>query len=297
MERYRQAMERARLERERVQADRDSDAPGRAEPPAAPAQIPAQAAAAPPAAAPRAPTPPGAQLPAITYTHTRVVPIDARKLRTRCVITGVDADPFADAYRMLRTRLLRRMRQNGWQSVAITSPGSSAGKSLTAVNLAISMAMEVTSTVLLVDFDLRRPSIHRYFDYTPELGISDYLLHGASLSEILFSPSIDRLVIVPGRESLANSTELIAAPRTLELVAEFKARYPERIVVFDLPPVLTVSDALAFAPHVDGILLVVEEGATQEDELAATLEVLEGTNIIGTVLNKAEELQGTYYHY
>jgi capsular exopolysaccharide synthesis family protein len=292
MERYQQAMERARRERERAQADRDSDAPGGAEPPAAPAQIPAQAAAA-----PTAPTPPPTQLPAITYTQTRVVPIDARKLRTRCVITGVDADPFADAYRMLRTRLLRRMRQNGWQSVAITSPGSSAGKSLTAVNLAISMAMEVTSTVLLVDFDLRRPSIHRYFDYKPELGISDYLLHGASLSEILFSPSIDRLVVVPGRDSLANSTELIAAPRTLELVAEFKTRYPERIVVFDLPPVLTVSDALAFAPHVDAILLVVEDGATQEDELAATLEVLEGTNIIGTVLNKAQELQGTYYHY
>ena len=289
MERYRQAMERARRERELAEARRDDAAFfGVDRPPAAagirpmpgePARTPAQ------------------QLPASQYTQTRVVPIDPHKLRTRCVITGVGGDPFADAYRMLRTRLLRPMRQNGWQSVAITSPGSAAGKSLTAVNLAISLAMEPTSTVLLVDLDLRRPSIHRYFDYEPELGISDYLLHDAPLNDILFTPSIERLVVLPGREPLANSTELITSPRTLALVEECKARYPERIVIFDLPPVLVVSDALAFSPHADGILLVVEEGTTRQDELAATMEVLEGTNIIGTVLNKAQELQGTYYHY
>ncbi|CAN5260584.1 hypothetical protein BH24PSE2_BH24PSE2_19020 [soil metagenome] len=233
----------------------------------------------------------------VVFERTRVVPVDARKLREQRVITGADDDPYADLYRMLRTRLLQRMRQNEWHSIAITSPGTSAGKSLTAVNLAISLAMEVTQTVLLVDFDLRRPAIHRYFGIEPELGISDLLLRNVPLNEIAFSPSIDRLVVVPGRERMPNSTELMSAPRTIELVREFTTRYPDRIVIFDLPPVLTVSDALAFSPQVDAMLLVVEDGVTQQEELAATMELLENTNIIGTVLNKAQEIRDGYYHY
>lgn len=307
MERYRKAMERARRERElanarRVLADKPADRPAAPAARPTPTAVQTETPVAPPETAVKQPEtavrePAAPRSDPVAYTQTRVVPIDAQKLRAKCVITGEDADPYADVYRMLRTRFLQRMRQNGWHSVAVTSPGSAAGKSLTAVNLAISLAMEETSTVLLVDFDLRRPAVHRYFDHEPELGISDLLLRNTPLTDILFSPSIERLVVAPGRESLSNSTELMSAPRTIELVEELKTRYPERIVIFDLPPLLTVSDALAFSPQVDAVLLVVEDGVTHEEELAAAMELLEGRNVIGTVLNKTQEVHGAYYHY
>ena len=106
---------------------------------------------------------------------------------------SVPGHEFKDAYRMLRTRVLQTLRENNWTSVAVTGPASGCGKTLTAINLAISLAMEVTHTVLLVDLDLRKPSIHEYFGYQPETGLSDYLLNDTPINQIMFSPNIERL--------------------------------------------------------------------------------------------------------
>ncbi len=220
------------------------------------------------------------------YTHTRVVEVPKALLLERRVIAAVPEHELRDSYRMLRTRVLQTMREKGWNSLAVTGPASGCGKTLTAINLAVSLAMEVTSTVLLVDLDLRKPSIHEYFGYQPEFGISDYLFNDVKISEMLFSPAIDRLVVLPGREPIHNSSEMLRSPRMVRLVTELKTRYPERLVVFDLPPVLAADDALAFAPYTDGFLLVAESGGTSRDDMEKALSVLKGTPIIGTVLNK-----------
>lgn len=233
----------------------------------------------------------------IEYTQTRVVSPDPVVMREKRVISASRGDAIADAYRMLRTRVMRSMAEQGWNSLAITSPRTGEGKSLTAVNLALSMAREVDRTVLLVDLDMRRPSTHDFFGFEVEQGLSDYLTSDVALEDLLVNPAVERFIVLPGRGRVDNSSELLASPKMEALSREIAARYPERIVIYDLPPVLAVDDALAFSPQVDAFLLVVEEGATQAEEILAAHDVLAQANIIGTVLNKSTEGQGNYYYY
>ena len=230
----------------------------------------------------------------VRYTQTRVVEVPERVLRENRLIAGVPRHELKDAYRMLRTRVLQSMRENNWSSVAVTGPASGCGKTMTAINLAISLAMEVTHTVLLVDLDLRKPSVHEYFGYKPEYGLTDYLLRDVPINQILFTPSIDRLVVLPGREYLQNSSEMLRSPKMVALVNELKNRYPDRLVIFDLPPILAADDALAFAPYTDAMLLVAEAGGTSRDDLQKALEILKSAPVIGTVLNKTHMPRGGY---
>jgi len=231
----------------------------------------------------------------IRYTQTRVIAVPPEVFKDKRATAGLDAGPVTDAYRILRTRVLQRMRQNDWRSLAVTSVGPNEGKTLTAVNLAISLAMEVNQTILLVDFDLRRPDIHTYFNYVPDKGLSDYITGDVPLSEILFNPSIERLVVLPGNVPLLNSSEMLSSPKMVQLVDELKTQYPSRLVIFDLPPLLSTDDALAVSPYVDAILLVVEEGVTQTEDLERAREMLQEVNVIGTVLNKGLMTGEGYY--
>jgi capsular exopolysaccharide synthesis family protein len=233
----------------------------------------------------------------VRYTYTKVVEVPRQVLVENRLIAAVPGHEFKDAYRMLRTRVLQSMRENNWNSVAITGPASGCGKTLTAINLAISLAMEVTHTVLLVDLDLRKPSVHEYFNYQPEVGISDYLFRELPVHQLLFSPSIERLVVLPGREEVPNSSEMLRSPRMVALVNELKTRYPDRLVVFDLPPILAADDALAFAPYTDSMLMVAEAGNTSREDLQKSLDVLKSVPVIGTVLNKAHVPRGGYGYY
>lgn len=224
----------------------------------------------------------------VRYTMTKMVEVSPQTLLDNRVIAALPQHKFKDAYRMLRTRVLQTMRNNGWTSVAVTGPASGCGKTLTAINLAVSLAMEVTHTVLLVDLDLRKPTVHKYFNYEPELGLSDYLTSDIPLHKLLFTPSIDRLVVLPGRSALPNSAEMLRSPRMIALVNELKTRYPDRLVVFDLPPILAADDALAFSPYTDCFLMVAESGGTKKDDLQKAFEILKNTPLVGTVLNKSD---------
>ncbi|MDH3647714.1 MAG: CpsD/CapB family tyrosine-protein kinase [Gammaproteobacteria bacterium] len=232
----------------------------------------------------------------IEYTHTRVVSPDPVAMREKRVIVGGKGDAVADAYRMLRTRTLRGMKEHKWNSLAITSPRAGEGKSLTAVNLALSMAREIDRTVLLVDLDLRRPSLHEFFGFDVEKGLSDYLTGDVAIEDLLVNPSVERFVVLPGRGRVDNSSELLGSPKMAELAQEIEQRYENRIVIYDLPPVLAVDDALAFSTQADAFLLVVEEGGTPAEEIVAAHDVLAQANIIGTVLNKAADSPGQYYY-
>ncbi len=234
----------------------------------------------------------------ISYTYTRAVPVDIGFLRAQRVIGGIQDKRIIDAYKLLRTRVLQRMQQNNWKTLGITSPGEHDGKTLTAINLAITIAMKLNYTVLLVDADMRRPNVHNLLGFQPTLGLRDYLESKSAIEDILIHPSIDRLVILPGRGVAHDSSELLASPRMVELVEELKLRYPSRLVLFDLPPVLVGDDVVAFAPNLDTAMLVVEDHKTQADELARTIDLLEGLDLIGTVLNKStEDTQGYDYYY
>ena len=124
----------------------------------------------------------------LRYTHTRIVNIAKSFLQERRIISGLEKSEFTNAYKILRTQVFQRLRENGWNSLAVTSPGLNEGKTLTAINLAISLAMEVNYTVLMVDADLRHPRVHSYFGIEAECGLSDYLTADKPLSELLIHP-------------------------------------------------------------------------------------------------------------
>jgi len=226
---------------------------------------------------------------AIEYTQTRsiIVPHDVRA-RNR-LVAGIQGHPLQDTYRMLRTRVLQEMRAKQWNSIAVTSPAAGAGKTLTAVNLALTIARDLSHTALLVDGDLRHPSIHEYFDYQPELGINDFLFDNVPVEQLLFHPDMDRLTVLPGRSPVSESAEMLASPKIVSLCEELSSRYPDRIVIYDVAPVLSVDDALALAPNVDCMLMVAESGATNREDLRRSLELLDGIPVIGTVLNKVQK--------
>ena len=223
----------------------------------------------------------------IVYSSTQTVNVSSSLLRENRIVSGMETSPMTDAYKILGTQVMHKLKENGWNAIAITSPGNGEGKTLTAINLAISLAKEMDQTVLLVDADLRQPSVHTYFGLNPLQGLSDYLRTSMPLDQLLIHPGINGLVILPGGKPLQNSSEMLGSAKMAELVKELKNRYPSRIVVFDLPPVLTAADALAFSPYVDAALLVVEEGRTPRDDVVRAIEMLASTKLLGTVLNKS----------
>lgn len=214
--------------------------------------------------------------------------VDPDLMRQRRVVSLHNYDAESEAFRMLRTKILKQLRDNNWNSFAITAPMQGAGKTIVAVNLAIAMAMDVNQSVLLVDLDLKYPKVHWYFGLESEIGLRDYFLSGKSLSDLFINPGIDRLTILPGRGQAVGSSEILSGPRMKALVNEINSRNQSRIIIFDLPPVLATDDVLATIDYYDAILLVVEEGKTQPDELKKTLRLLSGKNLLGTVLNKSQ---------
>jgi capsular exopolysaccharide synthesis family protein len=237
-------------------------------------------------ASPRPNAPRAAAPSAIVYSRTKSIAIQEEVLRERRILTGHDS-PFADVYKILRTQVLHRLRENGWNLLGVTSPRDGAGKTLTAINLAIATATEPTQTVLLVDADLRDPRLYEAFGLEQGPGLTEFLLDGRPIEELLLHPGLGRLIVLPGGRGTEQSAELLTSPRMAALGKELKHRYTSRLVIFDLPPVLERADVLAFSPQLDALLLVVEDGKTSEPDLQHALQALKGgAPILGTVLNK-----------
>jgi protein-tyrosine kinase len=231
----------------------------------------------------------------IEYTRTKVFTAQPGHLERNRVMDPAASDPAAAAYRMLRTQVLQRLDAHAWRSLAIFSAGPEEGKTTTAINLAVSLASDHLHTVLLVDFDFKRPTLADRLGLVPEFGADDALTGRAPLEDCLYHPEgFDRLVVLPARAALENSSEILAGPRSRELVLELRARYPERVIIYDLPPVLHADDALSFAPLVECGLVVAAEGRTQRSDLVRTIELLHKTPLVGTVLNRASDASSGY---
>jgi capsular exopolysaccharide synthesis family protein len=193
-----------------------------------------------------------------------------------------------EGHKLLRTQICHRLKENQWNVLGVTSARDGEGKSVTATNLAISLALEATQTVLLIDATLRAPSLHRLFGLGKCRGLTEYLIDEVPLEELLIHPGIGRFVLLPGGRPLARSTEALTSPRMRALIEEVKHRYPARVVVIDLPSLLPKADVLAFAPLMDAILLVACEGKTRRWEVEESINLIGGAvPIIGTVLTQA----------
>lgn len=220
--------------------------------------------------------------------ETQLLEIDHGLLRKHRIILGLGPCQYVDAYKVLRTRVLQKMRERGWNTLAVTSPNPHSGKTVAAINLSISLALEINQTVLLVDANLRNPCIHHYFGFTPKYGIADCLLDNIQAKQVIQHPrGIGQLTILPGNRPMINSAEMLSSPQMALLAESLKQGDASRFIVYDLPHLQT-SDALAFVPLVDAVLLVIESGATTRSELAQAVDHLQGVPVIGTLLNKSE---------
>lgn len=182
-------------------------------------------------------------------------------------------------------------------TVAVTSPTVASGKTLVAINLAFSIAHQTHRTAMLVDFDLRRPMVARYLGLERSCTLNDVLQGDAEVSQALVNPGMPHLVVLPTGRPLARSAEVLTSVRSRRLIHELRDRYPDRVVIFDLPPVLAVDDVLAVLPHIDCVLMVVGSGVSSRREISDAMHHIEGSELLGVVVNKDETPVRRRYGY
>jgi len=207
--------------------------------------------------------------------------------------------PSADAsYRLLRSRLQNRLKQNNWLSLAIASPSQSDGKTITSLNLAISIAREKQKPVYLLDLDMRNPSVCRFIGIGNIRPLPDYFLGLAKPEDVLVQTSLPNLVVAGALSPAQDASELLAGPRFRELLAHIRLRSPDAVVIVDLPPVNLTDEAILIAPLVDAFLIVVSEGMTERKLLAQALNTLGDFTVAGVVVNRSTDGHSVgYKHY
>ncbi len=213
----------------------------------------------------------------------------------RCICINPKA-PELEHFKLLRSQVLQRTRPQGWNTVMITSPNPGEGKTTTSINLALTFAREFNNTALLVDADLKQQAVHRTMGFMSEAGLGDYLLHDTPLNDLIIWPGIEKLTIISGGRTIENSTELLGSERMRNLVHEMKTRYDDRYVFFDVPPLINMADAVAFAPLVDSILMVVQEGRTSNADINAALNMIPREKFLGFVMNRKSKMKTQYYY-
>jgi Mrp family chromosome partitioning ATPase len=236
------------------------------------------------------PTPALAEPLSIEYTSTRVVPDAWLRLQRHHGIVKPDRSELSESFRMLRNRVLLRMRSEGHRLLAVTSARPLEDKSLTAINLALTIAADYDTAVLLVDADLSGRGVQSLFGLAGAPGLADHLVQGMPLSDLLVNPGVPRFVLLPAAsEPVLASAELLATRVTQQLVRGMRDRYRDRYIVVDLPPLLETADTMAFLPQVDTTLVVIEEHRTSLQDMERMNELLAPFNLIGTVMSKPRD--------
>lgn len=233
-------------------------------------------------------------------TQSRLVPVlyklqpgckhvpAAKALERNRIIRDGYSEEALTKYKMLRTRTLQQLNANNWNTLAITSAHDGAGKTVTAINLAVTLASQGGHDIYLIDLDLRNPSIADYFGLPDDCpGLASYIEGKVQLTDILWNVGIENLVVLGNRDRTADSSEQLTSKPIRDLISGFHSASPRAIAIFDLPPVLTADDAVAISPYVNCLLMVASEGETTRSDLGQALELLQKANLIGVVLNKS----------
>jgi len=237
--------------------------------------------------------------------HTPPAPPDGAAFKTSIdnplLATLCDPhSPVSEEYRKLKSVVSAFAQQGEFKNVImVTSSVSSEGKSITSLNLAITLAQEFDHTVLLVDADLRKPSLQDYLGMKPGKGLSDYLKGEAPLGELLIKSGIGRLTLMPAGTPVKNPVELFSSQKLRDFITEIKNRYPDRFIIIDTPPLLPFAETRSLGALADGVVFVIREGVVTPANLREAMDTLDNTKIIGTVFNEATQasLNGHYHYY
>ncbi len=239
---------------------------------------------------------------------TRAVELDLARMSEAGLVTAAGGrTSLVEDFRIIKRPLIKRAfaarkpGANPGNLIMITSSLPGEGKTFTSINLAMSIAMELDHTVLLIDADVARPSVLRTLGLPAQRGLMDILLDDKlDMSEVMLRTNVNTLSILPAGTSNPRATELLASQAMTSLVLEIANRYPDRIVIFDSPPLLLTSEAHVLASHMGQIVVVVESEQTTQHAVKEALSQLEGLSNVNLVYNKSRELGATSkydYHY
>lgn len=215
------------------------------------------------------------------------------------VMASAPNTPAAEEYRKLKSVIVKLTKGETFRNMLmVTSSIGGEGKTLTALNLAISLAQEYDHTVLLVDADIRKPSIGAYLGIGNRAGIAECLLDGLDLKDALIRTGIGKLSLLPAGREVRNPAELFSSQKMKEFLLEIKNRYYDRYIIIDTPPVLPFAETRSLSAIVDGTVLVVKEGLVSLPNITETMDCLKGTNLLGIVYNQAAmEQHSERYNY
>jgi capsular exopolysaccharide synthesis family protein len=222
---------------------------------------------------------------------------DAARIDPNLVALHTPHSYEAEQFKILRTNILYPVAGQPPRSILVTSTAPGEGKTFTAANLAISIALNINRHVLLIDADLRRPQLHRRFGFGDIPGLSNYLDHGVPLPSLLVKTPVDKLTLLAGGPVPGNPSELISSERMANLIAEVTSRYADRLIVIDAPPPALTAETSVLARQVDGILVVIRHGRTRREDLTDLVNRVGASKILGNVVNYLETSSSRYYGY
>lgn len=232
----------------------------------------------------------------VAYEQTRVVVLNHELLAKNRIVAFNKNNHLSLGFDILRTQIIDKMLKNNWRTIAVTSPIPACGKTMVSINLGMSIAHHTDKTAMLVDFDLRRPAVAKYLGLKFGPTLNDVLSGEASIAESLVNPSLDRFVVLPTAMPVKHSSEVLSSRKVTSLINDFRDRYAERIVIFDLPPILGTDDAMIMLSQVDCVLVVVGNGMVSKSDLSESLRYVDSEKLLGTVLNKSKAMQPRGYY-
>lgn len=221
-----------------------------------------------------------------SYDRFAEVACDFQHFGERRIISN-EQDPVLNAFRVLRTRVLQKMDAEGWRTLAVVSPGAAAGKTVTAINLAIAMGTKAGVRPVLVDLDFYRPSVAKYLGIKDCPSVLDYFEGHRTIEEVTVRPDLRDMLVIPNERVTRRGAEYLTSERADHMVETAINAYGSRAVIFDMSPLLGCDDTIAFLPKVDCALLIAASGETRVSELKEAKRILSKTNVLGTVLNKS----------
>ncbi|MBY0238430.1 MAG: XrtA-associated tyrosine autokinase [Burkholderiaceae bacterium] len=236
------------------------------------------------------------------------VELDLKRMQDIGLVTAAGGRTMlVEDFRIIKRPLIKRAftprgpGENPGNLIMVTSSLPGEGKTFCSINLAMSIAMELDHTVLLVDADVARPSVLRTLGLPAQRGLMDLLLEDkVDMGDLLLRTNVDTLTILPAGSNSPRATELLASQTMTNFVHEIANRYPDRIVIFDSPPLLLTSEAHVLAGHMGQIVVVVEAERTTQHAVKESLRQLEGLPNVNLIYNKTREFPGTEtydYHY
>ncbi len=204
----------------------------------------------------------------------------------------------AEQFRILKTGLFFSRKEGAPRTIMISSAEPNEGKSFVASNLAITFAKSMDSHVLLIDCDLRNPTVHKVFGLPGEApGLSDLLKKKIDIKSALYKTQVDKLTILPGGRIPHNPTELLSSSLMMQLIEEVKSRYNDRYIIIDSPPPLLTAETIAVSSLVDGVIVVVRHEKTSRNTVKKVINMFDKDKILGLVLNKYDARVDKYYGY